>query len=510
MALNCNLNPNLKALEDKKAELNAQMANLSSLGAGGMTDLIAKANAQKDALLGSIPAIPEVPNFQKDIDALKTQALSGLGGIDLHKKIMDLEKQWGGAIPDIGGILANFSDPTKLLNLNSLDPCGSVPNISGKLLPDGTFAPIENPPESKVQTTNAPDVKDALLFPVRAEKVTIPTGKKSNQSDITQAQKRAAEKAIVKDRKNSTQLLLDYMIDENFIMQRYTQQMQDIEADIPKAFKQRYKNKVSTFEYFLLEAGSYDNVVNVFYEAAYAFKMYFAMYERITKVIEYITALLSSPQVSNSGKAWAGTGWNKDGYDHEKLISQFIYDNAGFGILVSAPDYGVYPTKTQDAKQYVKKAFRLASNNYTAAFEPYIQDIKEMKNGIAGDKKTEFSNLLWDTIRNIFKVEVDGRNAMKVLAAWGQRINYADVSIPTADYFIPRTMGGKLKNHEDYIALNTDYDSMNTSMSAYSQADFKPHYMYKKEGTEVRTVFAKSYQEHVDLAQLGYGHNLPT
>ena len=510
MALNCNLDLNLKALEDKKAELNAQMANLAANGQAGMNDLIAKANAQKDALLGSLPAIPEVPNFQKEFDDLKTQALSGFGGTDLHKRVMELEKKWGNAIPDIGGLLDNFKDPTKLLNLNSLDPCGSVPNISGKLLPDGTFAPIEEPPNSKVQTTNAPDVKDALLFPRRPGNITIPTGKKSNQSDITQAQKRAAEKAIVKDRKNSTQLLLDYMIDENFIMQRYTQQMQDIEADIPKAFKQRYKNKVSTFEYFLLEADSYDNVVNVFYESSYAFKMYFAMYERITKVIEYITALLSSPQVSNSGKAWAGTGWNKDGYDHEKLISKFIYDNAGFGILVSAPDYGVYPTKTQDAKQYVKKAFRLAPNNYTAAFEPFIASPKEMKNGTAGDKKTDFTNLLWDTIKNIFKVEVDGRNAMKVLAAWGQQGNYSDVSIPTADYFIPKTLKGKLTPYEDYIAATVDSNTMNASQMAYSQSNFKPHYMYKKEGTDVRTVFARSYQEHSDLATLGYVHNIPT
>jgi hypothetical protein len=89
MALNCNLDLNLKALEDKKAELNAQMANLAANGQAGMTDLIAKANAQKDALQASLPAIPEVPNFQKEFDDLKTRALSGFGGTDLHKRVME-------------------------------------------------------------------------------------------------------------------------------------------------------------------------------------------------------------------------------------------------------------------------------------------------------------------------------------------------------------------------------------------------------------------------------------
>ena len=64
--------------------------------------------------------------------------------------------------------------------------------------------------------------------------------------------------------------------------------------------------------------------------------------------------------------------------------------------------------------------------------------------------------------------------------------------------------------YEDYIAATVDPSTMNASQMAYSQASFKPHYMYKKEGTNVRTVFARSYQEHVDLATLGYGHNIPT
>jgi hypothetical protein len=514
MALNCNLDLNLKALEDKKAELNAQMANLAANGQAGMTDLIAKANAQKEALQASLPAIPEVPNFQKEFDDLKTRALAGLGGTDLHKRVMELEKKWGNAVPDIGGLLDNFSDPTKLLNLNSLDPCSAIPNISGKQLPDGTFAPIENPPESKVQTTNAPDVKEAEPTPVKAESVVIETERKSNTSDINSNLWTRANNKIVLSRVATQKPLVNKIKPINKQIKKQKLQIRKINDNtVPKEFKDKYDNKVSSFEYFLLETVPIPKIYDEYIEAWVKRNAYKDMFERITKVTAWILKFVGYPRLASEGEAWGGTGWNKDGYDYEKLVSKFIYDNAGFGIQVNLPDYGLKLknyAKTQDAKQYIQKSFTLAPNNYTAAFEPKFQNLTTMRNSTNTSEELEYSNILWDSIRTLFDVEYNGRNAMKIMAAWGQGVNYSDVSIPTADYFIPKTLGGKLTPYEDYIAATVDSSTMNASQMAYSQASFKPHYMYKKEGTNVRTVFARSYQEHIDLATLGYGHNIPT
>ena len=154
-------------------------------------------------------------------------------------------------------------------------------------------------------------------------------------------------------------------------------------------------------------------------------------------------------------------------------------------------------------------SFRLKPNNYTAAFEPKFQDLTAMKNGTITSDDTEHSQILWDAIKGIFEVEFEGKNALKQRAAYDQGVNYSDVSIPTANDFIPKSLGGKLKNYEDYLAATQDAGSANASMAAYSQASFKPHYMYRKQGTDVSTVFATTYQEHVDLANLGYGHNYP-
>ena len=70
MAINCSSNALLDTLNAKKEALNAKVAELSSLGAGAMADLQAKADEMKDALLAAVPEPPVLPNFKKELEAL--------------------------------------------------------------------------------------------------------------------------------------------------------------------------------------------------------------------------------------------------------------------------------------------------------------------------------------------------------------------------------------------------------------------------------------------------------
>ena len=128
---------------------------------------------------------------------------------------------------------------------------------------------------------------------------------------------------------------------------------------VPKEFRDKYDNKVASYEYFLLETVPIPKIYDEYIEAFVKRNAYKDMFERVKKVTAWILKFVGYPRLASEGEAWGGTGWNKDGYDYEKLVSKFIYDNAGFGIQVNLPDYGLRlknSAKTQDAKQYIQKS----------------------------------------------------------------------------------------------------------------------------------------------------------
>ena len=69
MALQCDLDLGLKALEDKKKALKDKLSNLTDVSA--LSDIKTAADEQLQALKDALPEIPEIPDFQKDFDDLK-------------------------------------------------------------------------------------------------------------------------------------------------------------------------------------------------------------------------------------------------------------------------------------------------------------------------------------------------------------------------------------------------------------------------------------------------------
>ena len=136
MAINCSSNSKLDALNAKKAELNAKVAELQSAGASAMADVKAKADSMKAALLAAVPEPPVLPNFKKELEALK-----GKTGAALIKAKADFKARWGGALPDvdIDGLMDKVTAAASLVtgaaaNLagaaaSKFDFCKDVPNI---------------------------------------------------------------------------------------------------------------------------------------------------------------------------------------------------------------------------------------------------------------------------------------------------------------------------------------------------------------------------------------------
>ena len=83
-------------LEKKQAELDALMSNLASQGSAAMATLKAKLDEVATALTDMIPELPEIPNFQKEL-----QELAGKVGEDLAKAKAAFKERWGDALPDV-------------------------------------------------------------------------------------------------------------------------------------------------------------------------------------------------------------------------------------------------------------------------------------------------------------------------------------------------------------------------------------------------------------------------
>ena len=136
MAINCSSNSKLDALNAKKAELNAQVEAMQNSAKGKMGEAMKalndKATTMKAALLAAVPEPPVLPNFKKELEALK-----GKTGAALVKAKAAFKERWGDALPDvdIDGLMEKVTAAASLVNnfeenLNDL-VSGAVSNIAG-------------------------------------------------------------------------------------------------------------------------------------------------------------------------------------------------------------------------------------------------------------------------------------------------------------------------------------------------------------------------------------------
>ena len=184
MAINCSSNALLDNLNAKKEALNAKVADLSALGAKAMADIEAKAEDMKAALLSMMPEPPVIPNFKKELEALK-----GKTGAALVKAKAAFKERWGGALPDvdIDGLMEKVTAAASLVNnfeedLNDLvsgaasaaqkkfDFCKDVPNIEApKVSADGIVEVVKVKAAEAIVAADIPK-KVAEVVPTVIEK----------------------------------------------------------------------------------------------------------------------------------------------------------------------------------------------------------------------------------------------------------------------------------------------------------------------------------------------------
>jgi hypothetical protein len=169
MAINCSSNALLDTLNAKKDLLNSKVAELQSAGAAAMEDLKAKADAMKDSLLAAIPVPPAIPNFKKELDALKDKV-----GAELAEAKAAFKERWGDALPDIDidGMIANA---TSLIPSPNFDFCKDVPNVEApKVSADGKVEAVKVKAEEPIVAADIPK-KVEVVVPTVVEKEKAPS-----------------------------------------------------------------------------------------------------------------------------------------------------------------------------------------------------------------------------------------------------------------------------------------------------------------------------------------------
>jgi len=169
MAINCSSNALLDTLNAKKDLLNSKVAELQSAGAAAMADIQGKADAMKDSLLAAIPVPPAIPNFKKELDALK-----GKVGKELADAKAAFKERWGDALPDIDidGMIANA---TSLIPSPNFDFCKDVPNVEApKVSADGKVEAVKVKAEEPIVAADIPK-KVEVVVPTVVEKEKAPS-----------------------------------------------------------------------------------------------------------------------------------------------------------------------------------------------------------------------------------------------------------------------------------------------------------------------------------------------
>jgi len=168
MAINCSSNSKLDALNAKKAELNAKIGELQSAGAGAMADVKAKADSMKAALLAAVPEPPVLPNFKKELEALK-----GKTGAALVKAKAAFKARWGDALPDID--IDGLMDKVSAAASAKFDFCKDVPNIDApKVSAEGKVEEVKVKAAEPIVAADIPK-KVEVVVPTVVAKEKLPS-----------------------------------------------------------------------------------------------------------------------------------------------------------------------------------------------------------------------------------------------------------------------------------------------------------------------------------------------
>lgn len=514
MALDCGKNKLLADLEAKKKALSDKLSELPTLGKDALNDIKAAAQEQLAAMNLSIPTLPEIPNFQDEIDKLVAKAKAGAP--ELLADLQKIENQWGDLVDNIGDVLDVVKNPARLLNF---DICKDVPKVEAKVGADGklestptTIDVVENIDGNPEQEDPEPIQPTAIDLPKDIEIDAI-----KSPSEFTTAQARAAKLAIVKAEAAFMKNLRIKMEDAStsVIGSRTKSEVNALWRNIPSAWKKR-NPEGQILDYYLLNP---DVKVPPVLDRWILYKSkataYANMENAISKyAIRVINTLGKRPTIDGNQR-WVNGKFDEK---YKEELQATIYYDLGFGVRETNPEYGFGLRKycgLYEAELLIPSAFKFESKNYRANFVPHFYNVTSIRNGTHVEADNDYSNMIKDYITALFDAKVTFnkqiRFAFLVMLSWTTNTAEEELEdFPKDADFIPNLLGGNLEAYEN-ILLGTITGSEAEEISTHSEKGFIPHFMYKitDDGKKYITQYANSFEEHKELSNLGYVHRKP-
>ena len=519
MSLNCGENPLLKKVQESKDALKAKMAALKGAAtgavAGALADIkAAKAQLKKD-LLAAVPEIPKLPDFQKELDELKAAVAAKTEG--WSDKLREFENSWGGAIEDIQETITALSDianaPLSALadKLGKLDICKQE-DVEGEPDPDnpGKLKKKEKP--IKVQDSTEPPKEDPKTPPPVDTAETVITTPKVSSSEIDAFVSHDLRHELDDVVYEAAESLCKEIKKSSKAFAKLKKKAEKDYKKIPKSFKQKYPSALFS-EYYLVEGITIPDSVS---ETAYEWNRKTAlgqMKKNALTTLSLVRAVFGKKALEQLS-FYNGTTW-KDNVEFQ--IAASAYTHHGFGINETAPEY-IRPFEayygTPEAKQYIKPTFDLKPYDYTSSKIPTIYSLLDFQNSGSGTVIKDHATILEDILEAAFsatlrKGKFKGEKVLPLLASSFADVPVNDIlsfSLPTSPKaFLPKALGGDVRNFEDeYISMfGYGWDTQREVDKYQDLINFVDHWMYKGSGS----VFVTSYEEHVQMAKLGYTHS---
>jgi hypothetical protein len=511
MAIKCGENPLLAKVQASKDALKEKMAGIKVPGVDVSAQL-ASIKAAKDKLkadlLASVPSIPKLPDFQKELQGLIKDLTAGIPGVNnlkLSAKLQAFENQWGDAVQDVGQLVATLSDPIKLLTVNVCDQ----PDIEGEMDPvTGKLKKVDKPLIAQ-DSTEGPKKDTRPLFAMSLASSLIPGASLITDSDVDSYGCLKARDAIEKATKDTLGPIKKEMKNIKKAAEKTKKRVnKEYEKDTGKKtpFSKKYPDAMG-WEYYLIENKTPPPAVEDYTRAQIKYWALDDMLKKVEGFIDYIDLRIFDMNAMETLSLWEGSKWNDE---FDVSLRKKIYESQGFGIWKYNNTYGrrmAAKSSLQESINKIKNSYILAPRDYTASKLPTVYSLTDFVNDSSGEKITTYKNLFQDTVNAVCNAtvpEFSNKNALAMKAAWASKQLLSDITsnMPTAADFIPKSLGGNLAPYEDIILGATAVEE-NSETSTYTSDTFVPHYMYLAGST----VYVTSHDQHVELSSLGYTHS---
>jgi hypothetical protein len=522
MAFPCNKNPLLDALEAKKKALKDKLADLPSLGTGALADIQSLAEDAAQGLKDLLPEIPEIPNFQDQLDSLKKDILSGIPD---NNKLLAFQKKWGGLVDDLEATLSVFNDPLKLLDFKICDQ----EKVEAKTGPNGELIKQEPEIEAVLPVNQAqdPDPKQEITQ-VGGENIAKNIQQdRFTASDITTYEFNRAHDSL---RQQVNAKILDRLEDfeekssaqkkiEEGTGDKYIKELNDA---VPAEWIKQNPH-LPLIEWFLDPDSNGNNVVpkdSVNARFVGRIKRAYGAIVRahLAELFDIVVDTMSGRKTIDGQDRWTGSDWNPQ---FKKELQYFWYTRFGFGLKTYKSEY-VNLSKAMFVSEYAKarpnNIVSLSKGSYNSCFLFQIQNLTKLvkKESVGGTKyaNKELKDIHKDLVEKMFAeadtTEIGREKVLLVIAAYERKVKFADLpNLPEWEDFVPKGLGnGRLQLWEN---SDEGQGATNAQVSKYTEANFVPHFMYKKhEPTgKIITLYANRYQEHEQYALQGYVHEKP-